>query len=91
MKLRKQKCPELHSYSRIASLPLELYDRQEMMLIHNEAYARHGCQFSAPEMQAHFDGQLWYTPVEGINTSAFGNEYEQANPEAIISYETSTG
>lgn len=81
--------------SYISEAQLELYDRQEIMLIRNEIYARYGCQFDDPEIQAYFDGQLWYTPVEGMNAvtfdTAFLNEYEQDNLQAIWGYERQMG
>ena len=74
---------------------LALYDRQRIMLIRNEIYARHGCQFSDPDIQAYFDSQSWYVPIEGLTASTFDitvlNEYEATNLQTILNYETSMG
>ena len=74
---------------------LALYNRQRIMLIRNEIYARHGCQFSDTDIQAYFDSQSWYVPIEGLTASTFDitvlNEYEATNLQTILNYETSMG
>lgn len=74
---------------------LAAFTKDQVVLIRNEIYARHGYQFSSQEIQYYFDNQSWYTPVEGLNASTFDtsvfNAYEQANLETILAYEREMG
>lgn len=79
----------------ITDWDLDQFDRDEIVLIRNEIYARHGCNFNDATIRAYFTSQSWYSPVEGINASNFDstilNEYERTNIDAILSYERKMG
>ena len=74
---------------------LDQYTHQEIILIRNEMYARHGCNFSDSKIRTYFEGQSWYYPVAGLNASNFDtsvfNEYEKSNLDTILSYEKDMG
>lgn len=70
---------------------LDQFDAEEIVLIRNEIYARHGYDFQNGEIRAYFDSKSWYEPVPGVNASTFSasilNEYESANIGVILTYE----
>ncbi len=77
----------------ITASELSYYTRDEVRLILNEMYARHGYIFSTPEYQAYFDAQSWYygtTTSQDAVVAAF-NSYEKANHTTIVNYEKSMG
>lgn len=60
---------------------LSTYTRQDLELLKNEYYARHGMIFDDPVMKLYFEAMSWYKPsVEGVafDESVF-NEVEKAN------------
>ena len=70
---------------------LERFTKEEIVLIRNELYARHGYNFQNETIRAYFETKDWYNPVSGINASNFDascfNEYESANIATILAYE----
>ncbi len=72
---------------------LNSYSRDEIRLILNEMYARHGYIFKLEEYSSYFLQQDWYSPrYENQETAqAFFNSYEEANRLTIIEYEESKG
>ncbi|MCI8478147.1 MAG: YARHG domain-containing protein [Oscillospiraceae bacterium] len=74
---------------------LNQYTHEEIILIRNEMYARHGCNFSDSKIRTYFEGQSWYYPISGLNASNFDasvfNEYEKSNLDTILSYEKDMG
>lgn len=72
---------------------LEGMTAEECRLARNELYARHGRKFDDENLQAYFDAKDWY--VGTIDASDFDesvlNEYEFANRDLIVEYETEQG
>ena len=60
--------PHLLSDEELLRLPLE-----ELRLYRNAIYARHGCCFGDPKLQAYFDKQPWYRPMGGRSAAGFVN------------------
>lgn len=79
----------------ITEWELDSYTRDEIVLIRNEIYARHGYNFSDANIRAYFESQSWYRPVAGLNASTFDtsvfNDYERTNLDTIINYEQEMG
>lgn len=65
------------------------YSHDEIQLIINEIYARHGREFKTQENIDYFNAQDWYEPVSGksdeVIVSEF-NEFEKANVELLCEY-----
>jgi len=59
----------------------------ELRLLRNEIYARHGRQFQAPWLSQYFYSQPWYTPVETFKDEDVSGSDKQ-NVETIVAYET---
>ena len=68
---------------------IENYSHDEIQLIINEIYARHGREFQVQENIDYFNMQDWYDPVSGKAdeeiVSEF-NEFEKANMELLCEY-----
>lgn len=69
---------------------LEGFTAADCRLARNELYARHGRRFDDENLQAHFDSCEWYQGT--IAPSDFDesvlNEYELANRDLIVQYES---
>lgn len=65
----------------------------ECKIARNEIYARYGRLFTDPDLQAYFNGKRWYYGL--ISPEEFDdnvlNEYERANLDLIVQYETAHG
>jgi hypothetical protein len=65
---------------------IEGYSNDELQLIINEIYARHGREFYTQENIDYFSAQDWYVPISGKSdetiVSEF-NEFERANVELL--------
>lgn len=65
------------------------YSHDEIQLIINEIYARHGREFQSQDNIDYFSAQDWYEPVSGKSdeeiVSEF-NEYEKVNVELLCKY-----
>lgn len=56
---------------------------EELRIMRNEIYARHGYTFQDEELAAYFGSQSWYTATtDAVSESAF-NQYEKANIDLI--------
>lgn len=79
----------------ITEADLSGFTREEVTLIRNELFARHGYNFSSETIRSYFEAQSWYEPVPGVDASSFDpavfNDYEQKNLATILSYERSMG
>ena len=79
----------------ITPVELNQYTREEIVLIRNEIYARHGYSFSDADIRTYFESKSWYQPIDGLNASTFDssvfNEYESANLDTILAYEKERG
>lgn len=68
---------------------IDSYSHDEIQLIINEIYARHGREFQSQDNIDYFGAQDWYEPVSGKSdeeiVSEF-NEYEKANVEFLCKY-----
>ena len=71
------------------------YTKEEVSLIRNEIFARHGCTFRNETIRTYFEGQSWYVPVPEINSSNFDpalfNDFESQNLATILAYESRMG
>ncbi|MCD8181619.1 MAG: YARHG domain-containing protein [Firmicutes bacterium] len=72
---------------------LDTKTQDEVRLILNEMYARHGYIFQLEQYQEYFGKQSWYTPrYESAETAeSYFNDYEKENKKIIVNYETSKG
>ena len=59
---------------------------EDLRIMRNEIYARHGYTFRLREMRDHFEGQDWYMPVS-FNVSTQLTAVEQKNEALIKRYE----
>lgn len=68
---------------------IDSYSHDEIQLIINGIYARHGREFQSQDNIDYFSTQDWYEPVSGKSdeeiVSEF-NEYEKANVELLCKY-----
>jgi len=64
--------------------------KDEVALIRNEIYARHGYIFSTPEYAEYFSQKSWYTPNPNFSEALFNN-IEKANKEFLVQYEIDRG
>jgi hypothetical protein len=58
----------------------------ELRLLRNEIYARHGRQFQAPWLSQYFFSQPWYQPDENFKDEQLSGPDKQ-NVETIVAYE----
>jgi len=58
----------------------------ELRLLRNEVYARHGRQFQAPWLSQYFFGQAWYQPDENFKDEELSGS-DKTNVETIVAYE----
>ncbi len=68
---------------------IEGYSRDEIQLIINEIYARHGREFHTYENVEYFSAQDWYEPVSGKSDEEIVSEFnafEKANVELLCDY-----
>ena len=66
------------------------YSKDEVTLILNEIYARHGCSFKKETFQNYFGSKSWYHPIAGLTGDTFDgsvfNDYERKNVDTIVNY-----
>ena len=68
---------------------IEGYSRDEIQMIINEIYAKHGREFHTQENIDYFSAKDWYEPVVGKSDEEIANEfnaYEKANVELLCKY-----
>lgn len=65
---------------------LENLTKEEVALLRNEIYARHGYVFNLEEYKNYFSSKSWYVPNENFDESMF-NPIEKANKDLIVEYE----
>lgn len=68
---------------------IEGYSSDEIQMIINEIYAKHGREFHTQENIDYFSAQDWYEPVVGKSDEEIANEfnaYEKANVELLCKY-----
>ena len=64
--------------------------KEDVSLMRNEIYARHGYIFQSKELKEYFESKSWYTPNPNFSESDFSST-EKKNKETIIAYEKSQG
>lgn len=68
---------------------IEGYSHDEIQMIINEIYAKHGREFQTQENIDYFSAQDWYEPVVGKSDEEIVNEfnaYEKANIDLLCKY-----
>lgn len=74
----------------ITSDTLSWLDRESVMLLRNEIYARHGYVFHNNEIQAYFESKPWYQANPNFNENLL-NQVERKNIDTIVLYEQAQG
>lgn len=74
----------------ISEYDLRDLTKEEVAMIRNEIYARHGYIFNTEPYKSYFEHQEWYTPNPNFDDSLF-NIVEEANKDFIVEYEESMG
>lgn len=74
----------------ITELDLTGKTKDDVALIRNEIYARHGYIFNTEPFKSYFESKDWYTPNENFNDSVF-SEIEKTNKDFLVNYETEKG
>lgn len=78
---------ELFEDKLISARMLHGLSLNELRLLRNEIYARHGRQFQAPWLSQYFFGQSWYQPNENFKDEELTGA-DKTNVETIVAYET---
>lgn len=69
---------------------LRYKSKDEVAMIRNEIYARHGYVFNTEPYKSYFESQEWYAPNYNFDDSLF-NAIEKANKDFIVEYEETMG
>ncbi|MBC8032401.1 MAG: YARHG domain-containing protein [Pyrinomonadaceae bacterium] len=77
---------ELFENKLISERMLHGLSLNELRLLRNEIYARHGRQFQAPWLSQYFYAQEWYQPIETFKDEDVSGSDKQ-NVETIVAYE----
>ena len=77
---------ELFENKSISEQMLHGLSLNELRLLRNEVYARHGRQFQAPWLSQYFFSQPWYQPNENFKDEELSGPDKQ-NVETIVAYE----
>ena len=77
---------ELFENKLISEKMLHGLSLNELRLLRNEVYARHGRQFQAPWLSQYFFSQPWYQPDEKFKDEELSGPDKQ-NVETIVAYE----
>ncbi len=77
---------ELFENKLISEQMLHGLSLNELRLLRNEVYARHGRQFQAPWLSQYFFSQSWYQPDEKFKDEELSGPDKQ-NVETIVAYE----
>ena len=77
---------ELFENKLISEQMLHGLSLNELRLLRNEVYARHGRQFQAPWLSQYFFSQPWYQPDEKFKDEELSGPDKQ-NVETIVAYE----
>lgn len=79
----------------ITEADLYPFSEEEVKLIRNEIYARHGYSFTMEKFRDYFNAKNWYFENPNVNVNTFGtqdmNQYERANIDTIKAYEEMMG
>ncbi len=77
---------ELFENKPISTQMLQGLSLNELRLLRNEIYARHGRQFQAPWLSQYFFSQPWYAPDENFKDEELSG-FDKQNVETIVSFE----
>jgi hypothetical protein len=77
---------ELFENRLISAQMLHGLSLNELRLLRNEIYARHGRQFQAPWLSQYFYAQAWYQPIETFKDEDVSGT-DKLNVETIVAYE----
>jgi hypothetical protein len=77
---------ELFEDKLIAPTMLHGLSLNELRLLRNEIYARHGRQFQAPWLSQYFFSQPWYQPDDNFKDEQVSGK-DKINVETIVAYE----
>ena len=77
---------ELFENKPISAQMLHGLSLNELRLLRNEVYARHGRQFQAPWLSQHFFNQPWYTVDDNFKDEDLSG-FDKQNVETIVAYE----
>jgi hypothetical protein len=77
---------ELFENRLISAQMLHGLSLNELRLLRNEIYARHGRQFQAPWLSQYFYAQAWYQPIEAFKDEDVSGT-DKLNVETIVAYE----
>ena len=69
---------------------LDQYSQDDVALIRNEIYARHGYMFKEKKYADYFANKSWYTPDPNFSVSSF-SKLEKSNLDTIVQYEKDKG
>ncbi len=69
---------------------LDKLTKDEIALLRNEIYARHGYEFQLQQYKDYFNKKSWYRPSSSFDESMF-NSIEKANKDLIVEYEIEKG
>lgn len=72
---------------------LEGMTRQEIKIVLNEIYARHGYTFNDDDLIEYFESKTWYVPTESDfdKVNRMLNDFEAENRDIIVEYQTEQG
>jgi hypothetical protein len=74
----------------IAYAQLANYSKEQVALMRNEIYARHGYMFKRNDYQNYFGSKYWYNPNPNFSEKSF-NAVEKENIKTIKAYEKNKG
>ena len=77
---------ELFEDKLIAPAMLHGLSLNELRLLRNEIYARHGREFQAPWLSQYFFSQPWYSPDDNFKDEQLSGK-DKLNVETIVAYE----
>lgn len=77
---------ELFENKPISDQMLHGLSLNELRLLRNEVYARHGRQFQATWLSQYFFSQPWYTPDDNFKDEELSG-FDKQNVETIVAYE----
>jgi len=77
---------ELFADKLIAPAMLHGLSLNELRLLRNEIYARHGREFQAPWLSQYFFSQPWYSPDDNFKDEELSGK-DKLNVETIVAYE----
>lgn len=69
---------------------LQFLTKDEVALLRNEIYARHGYIFNSDKYSKYFSSKSWYVPNPYFDESMF-NDIERINKTTIVEYEKGKG